>query len=81
MTQFKIDKPKVDRMVRDTLMQFNNSAVHPAEMVIALAECIGRVINQVPGTVIVTHQLMDLAIKHMAETVAVKHPEVMAQAQ
>lgn len=67
--ELNIDKAKVDNMVRQTLMGFSDSGAHPAEVVLALAECIGRIVFMLPGNDLVKKDMLDLAIKQMAATI------------
>lgn len=62
-----IDKDKHDRMVRDVLMQVRGA--HPAEIVLAMGEAIGRVIAEVAGSDVVKTQLVNVAIKQMATAI------------
>lgn len=74
-----IDKDKQKRMVRDILMQFNGSALHPAELVLALSEALGRVIAQVEGSDMAKQELTELAIKHMATAIEYSKPRIFVQ--
>lgn len=56
-------------MVHNTLMQFNGGTFHPVELVLALAECCGRVIHQVRGSDIARRELVDVAVKQMAAAI------------
>lgn len=80
MTQVKVDKERVDRMVTHTLMNFHDSGAHPGEVVIALAECIARVVLTVgelqQGSGIVQKELVELAIKHMANSIDINLPRI-----
>jgi hypothetical protein len=77
MTKIDIDKEKVARMVKATLHGFHGSGAHPAEIVLALAECIGRVVASLPGSEVPKRELVDLAIKHMAGTIMEGIPKVI----
>jgi hypothetical protein len=79
MGTIQIDVPKVKRMVVDTLMMFNDTGAHPAEVVLALAECIGRVIVTLPESDIAKQELTQLAVKHMAQAIEERLPKVITQ--
>lgn len=66
--EVKVDKEKHDKMVRQTLMQFNGQGVHPGEVVLALSEAVGRTIATIDGDM-VQRELVDLAIKQMARAI------------
>jgi hypothetical protein len=65
--EIRIDKDKHDRMVRDMLMLVRGA--HPAEIVLALGEAIGRVIAEVAGSDVVKTQLVNVAVKQMATAI------------
>lgn len=62
-----IDKDKHDRMVRGFLLEARGA--HPAEIVLAMGEAIGRVIAGVSGTDVVKTQLVNVAVKQMATAI------------
>lgn len=63
-----IDKDKHGRMVRNLLIEVRGA--HPAEIVLAMGEAVGRVIAGVSGTDIVKRQLVDVAVKQMASAIS-----------
>jgi hypothetical protein len=75
--KMNVDKAKHDRMVRDVLMLFNESAVHPAELVLALGEVVGRIINQVDGSGQAKTELVNIAVKQMAAAIDAKQPRII----
>lgn len=65
MAQINIDQAKVTRIVRDTLSRVSDTGAHPAEIIIAMSECAGRVIGSIDGD-IAQRELLDLAIKQLS---------------
>lgn len=75
--QLNVDKAKHDRMVRDILMMFNESAVHPAELCLALGEAVGRIVNQVDGSGQAKTQLVNMAVQQMARAIDQKQSSII----
>lgn len=72
MTQVPIDKAKVSRMVTQTLKHFHDSGAHPAEVVIALGEAMGRVIAataEMGLNEIAQRELLDIGIKQCTNAI------------
>jgi len=69
MPQIEVDKSKVNRICRDTLVNFNGSAVHPLELILGLSEAIGRIINGVDCTSIAKQEMVDVCVKHINATI------------
>ena len=64
-----VDKEKIERMVRHTLHGISGQGAHPGEVILALSECVGRVIVTIEGDGILKRELVDLAIKQMAQAI------------
>ena len=72
MTTIQIDREKVDRIVYNTLRGLQDHGAHPAEIVLALSECVGRTIWAMGDAgigAIAQRELVDIAIKHMAKAI------------
>ena len=73
MPAINIDKNKVDRIVWNTLRGLQDNGAHPAEIIIALAQCVGRMIATMGETggagPIAQRELVDIAIKQMAAAI------------
>lgn len=67
--EINIDKQKVNNIVRSVLLMHSDTGAHPAELVLAFSECVGRIITTLPGNDLVKKDLLDLSIKHMAATI------------
>ncbi len=77
MATYDVDTQKISRMVHDTLNSFSNSGAHPAEVVLALSECVGRVIMSFPDSDIVKKEMVDIAIKHMAASIEAGRSQII----
>lgn len=64
-----IDKERLRRMVRDVLMNFNGTAAHPMEILLALAECMGRMVCQVEGSDTAKQEMLHFAFQHLGTTI------------
>ena len=72
MTTVKIDRQKVDKIVYNTLRSLQENGAHPAEVILALSECVGRTIWAMGDAgvgAIAQRELTDIAIKHMAKAI------------
>lgn len=72
MTKLSIDKQKVNHIVFDTLNRLSDSGAHPAEIIFALSECVGRVIGSMPSEM-AQRELLDLSIKQMTGAIIAAH--------
>lgn len=72
MTTLHIDKQKVNHIVFDTLNRLSDSGAHPAEIIFALSECVGRVIGSMPSEM-AQRELLDLSIKQMTGAILAIH--------
>lgn len=80
MSTINIDHRKVRSMSMAALHEFNDSGAHPAEVILALAEAIGRVVVSLDAagvSDIAKKELVDLAIKHMAQSIEAGMPKVI----
>ena len=78
MTTVNIDKVKVNRMVTSILRNLHDSGAHPAEVVMALGEALGRVIatmDTIGGTDIIKRELFQLAVNQVASAVSASKGE------
>ena len=79
MTTLNIDTKKVERMSLDALKLYSDSGAHPAEVIIALAQAVGRVIASMDAHgEIAQRELLDLAIKQMATAIMKGLPSVIS---
>lgn len=72
MATLNLDQRKVTRMSMDVLQSLSGSGAHPVEVIVALAQCIGRVVvslDDIGVTPIAKQELVDLAIKQMATAI------------
>ena len=72
MATVPVDKAKVSRMVTQTLKLYHGSGAHPGEVVIALAESLGRVISaleEMGVSEIAQRELLDVAIKQITNAI------------
>lgn len=76
MTTINIDKQKVQFLVFATLNQLSDSGLHPAEIVIAMSECAGRVIAAMDND-IAQRELLDLAIKQMSGAILAQRSNII----
>lgn len=71
-TTVTIDKEKVDRIVRETLTSLENNGAHPVEVIVALSQCVGRVIaafGMHGASEVTLKELVDVAVKQMATAI------------
>lgn len=72
MTVVQVDREKVTRMVAALLGAINDKGAHPGEMVLALAEALGRIVvavREAGGSEVVQRELLDLAVKQMTNAI------------
>ncbi len=71
-TTINLDKQKIDRIVKDTLTNLDRNGAHPLEIIVALSQCVGRVIAAFGAhgaDDVVMRELVDIAVKQMATAV------------
>lgn len=79
MTTVRIDKEKVTKMVTGTLKMFHDSGAHPAEVVIALGEAMGRVISatgEMGATDVAQREMLDIGIKQITNAIIAARPQI-----
>lgn len=72
MAKLEIDKEKVARIAKDTLYSVADKGAHPAELILAFANCIGLIIVHVGekgASPIVQKELLDLAVTYIAKSI------------
>lgn len=79
MTTLAIDKQKINRICRDTMLNFQGSTVHPLEMMLGLGEAVGRLINQVDCSDLAKKEMLDLVIQHIARTIDAGRNQIITQ--
>lgn len=85
MSEITIDRHKLNYVVKYMLNTAEHSArdLHPIEVVLALSECIGRIIAVQNGTQLLHNDMLAMAKNHMDNTVkagyaaAGKNPEAL----
>lgn len=81
MRTVPVDKEKVTKMVTKILMDFSDSGAHPGEVVLALAEALGRIIaavGDVSHNEVLQRELVDLAVKQMSNAILLSRGEYAA---
>lgn len=82
MTTLNLDNEKIKRMSFDILRNLSDSGAHPVEVVVALAQCIGRVVVSLDGagvSDIAKRDIVDLAIKQMAASIEAGTSNIITQ--
>ena len=82
MTTLNLDTNKVKRMSVDILRSLSDSGAHPIEVIVALAQCCGRVIATLDAAgvnEVGKRDIVDLAIKQMAAAIETGQPRVILQ--
>lgn len=79
MAQVPIDKEKVNRIVTATLLSLHDSGAHPVEVLLALGECIGRVLvatGEMGVNDVARRELFNMTIKQITNAVLAAEPKV-----
>lgn len=68
MAKIAIDKQKVGGICRDVMRSLQGSGAHPVEIMLGLAEAIGRVVSQTDATDMAKMDMINISIQHIGDT-------------
>lgn len=80
MAELNLDHEKIKRMSMDILHGLSDSGAHPVEVVVALAQSIGRVVvslDRAGVSDIAKKEIVDLAVKQMAAAIEAGLPKII----
>lgn len=70
MATIQINRSQIDYVVKTTVQALqHNTALHPMEAIIGLAETLGRTIAVQEGTFVVHKEMLRVAMEHVETTV------------